>query len=280
MGYSFSAELLKLRKRPATWMIGIIFVALILLLGYLSDYLLVVNASEEDISSGFRDMVLNAILPESFLPAVLGIFSSFGIALALIFGALAIGSEYGWDTFKVSLTQRPGRLGFLAGKLLSVGVLLLVVTVVTLVIGAVASYAVAISQDAAVEWPSVLDMLKGVGVGWLILATFAAMGVCLAALFRGTALAIGIGLVYLLALENLLLNLTSRNETIAAIGERLPATSAVDLSKYFGNVMQGFVGSGEMVKASESSAAALTLGIYTVVFVVLTILFFKSRDVN
>jgi len=277
---SFNAELIKLRKRPATWVIGLIFVTATLLFGYLFNYLFLVNAPEgqQGLPPEARQGILNSLLPESFLSNVIGTFASFGSALALILGALAMGSEYGWDTFKVSLTQRPGRLGFLAGKLLSVGALLLVVTVAILAVGAGASYAIAVFEDAAVEWPSVLELLRGVGAGWLILATFAMMGVGLATLFRGTALAIGIGLVYLLVLENLFIGLTSQNETVAAIGKRLPAKNSLDLSQYFGQAPQGFGSApGETV---EPAIAVLTLGIYTVAFLALTVLLFKSRDVT
>lgn len=277
---SFGAELIKLRKRPATWVMGFVFALATLLFGYLFAYLFVVSAPEggAGLPEQAREGILSFLLPESFLANVIGTFASFGSALALILGALAAGSEYGWDTFKVSLTQRPGRLGFLAGKLLAVGVMLLVLTVAILAIGAAASYAIAVFEEATVEWPSPLEMLKGIGAGWLILATFAAMGVALATLFRGTALAIGIGLVYLLVLENLFLGFTSQSETVADIGRRLPAKNSLDLSETFGQTPPTFGGApGEAV---EPATAALTLGVYAVAFLLLAALLFKSRDVT
>ena len=280
MASSFGAELMKLRKRPATWVIGIIFVIATILFGYLFTYLFVVSApaGNTGLPPQAREGILSFLLPESFLANVIGTFASFGSALALILGALAMGSEYGWDTFKVSLTQKPGRLGFLAGKLLAVGVLLLLVTVVILAVGAVASYTIALLEDAAVDWPSALEMLKGIGAGWLILATFAAMGIALATLFRGTALAIGIGLVYLLVLENLFLGLTAQNETIAKIGSRLPAKNSTDLSGIFGRTPQAF--GGAPGNAVDTSTAVLTLVIYAVAFLALAVVLFKGRDVT
>lgn len=278
MAASFGAEILKLRKRPATWVLMLVFAAATLLFGYLFTYLFIVNAPEGQagLPQEARDGILQFLIPESVLGNVLGTFASFGSALALILGALAMGSEYGWDTFKTILTQRPGRLGFLAGKLLAVGSLLLAITLVILAAGAVASYVIASAEDAAVEWPSLWEIVKGVGAGWLILATFAALGVFLATLFRGTALAIGIGLVYLLVLENLFLGLTSQNETIADIGRGLPAKNSLDLAGAFGQAPPGFGGApGETV---EPATAAITLGVYAVVFLALAVLFFKRRD--
>lgn len=276
---SFTAEILKLRKRPATWTIGLIFAVAMLFFGYLASYLFAVNAPEDaGLPQEARDGILQFLLPENVLPNVIGIFAQFGGALALVLGALAIGSEYGWDTFKVSLTQRSGRLGFLAGKLLAVGLLLLVLTAVMLAVGAAASYAIAGTEEASVEWPSVSELLKGIGAGWLILATFAAIGIFLATLLRGTALAIGIGLVYLLVLENLFLGLTSQSETVATIGRRFPAKNALDLSESFGQLPPGFGGApGE---ATEPAIAAMTLGIYLVIFLVVSVLLFKSRDLS
>lgn len=276
MAASFSAEVLKLRKRPATWFIGLIFAAVVVLFGYVFNYIFTVNAPEEtapppEFVEGFRQY----LLPESFLVNVLQGFSSFGGALALILGVLAVGSEYGWETFKVALTQRPGRLGFFAGKLLAVGALLLLLTVVILGVGALTSYAVAGLEDAPAEWPPAGDILRAVGAGWLILVTFAALGIALSTLVRGTALAIGLGLVYLLVLENVFLGLAGQNETVQTIGEALPAKNALDLAEGFGTVPEAFATGGETV---EPTQAALVLGAYAVVFLVLAVILFKRRD--
>ncbi len=273
---SFSAEVLKLRKRPATWVLGLIFAVVVILFGYLFNYLFAVNAPEEtapppEIVEASRQF----LLPESFVVNALINFASFGSALTLILGALAVGSEYGWETFKVVLTQRPGRLGFFLGKLLAIGVVLLVLTAVILGVGALASYAIAGLEEASVEWPSFADLVRGIGAGWLILATFAALGIGLSTLFRSTALAIGLGLVYLLVLENLFLGLAAQNETVQAIGEALPAKNALDLAESFGAVPPAFATPGETV---EPTQAALVLGAYTVVFVLLSVLLFKRRD--
>jgi ABC-type transport system involved in multi-copper enzyme maturation permease subunit len=278
---SFGAELLKLRKRPATWVIGIIFAAATLVFGYLLIYLVTVAVSGAGPPQGAQAPqpgVPPFLLPEGFLTNVIGTFANFGSGLALIIGALAMGSEYGWDTFKVSLTQRPGRLGFLAGKLLAVALTLLAITVAIMILGAGASYGIALIEDAAVEWPGPVEVLKGIGAGWLILATFAAMGMALATLFRGTALAIGIGLVYVLVLEGIFISLASQNDTVASISKRLPAKDSADLSSSFGQTPQAL--GGAQGNTVEPAIAALTLGIYTAAFLVLAVVLFKSRDVT
>lgn len=277
MGGSFTAEFLKLRKRPATWVLALIFAFVLGLFGYLFNYLFIVNAPEQGgAPQGFEEGMLQYLLPESVLVNVLGTgFAGFGGALVLILGALAVGSEYGWETFKVTLTQKPGRLGLFFGKLIAVAIVLAIFSVLILAVGAGISYAIASLEDAAVEWPATLEFLKGLGAGWLILVVFAAFGIFLATLFRSTALAIGLGLVYLLVLENLFLGLAPQSDTVETIGNALPAKNALDLANSFGNVPQGFAPPGEAVDATQ---AVLVLIAYAAGFVLLSALLFWRRD--
>jgi ABC-type transport system involved in multi-copper enzyme maturation permease subunit len=276
---SFRAELLKQRKRPAVWVLLLVFAAAVALFGYLFNYLFVVNASGEfapppEVLDEYRRYVL----PEGILVNALSSgFTGFGGALALILGALAVGGEYGWETFKTSLTQRPGRLGVFVGKLLALAVVLLVFTLVVLAVAALSGYAVATLEDAPVSWPSLGEVLRGVGAGWLILGVFCALGVFLTTLIRGTAFAIGLGLIYLLVLENLFLGLASQNETVEDVGKGLPAKNSLDLAGAFGDVPQGLALPGE---ALEPSHAALVLAAYAVVLLSLSLLLFRRRDVT
>lgn len=276
---SFSAEILKMRKRPATWVIALIFAAATILFGYIFSYAFIVNAPDgSGLPQQARDGTLQFLLPESLLANVVGTFASFGSALALVLGTLAVGSEYGWDTLKVALTQGPTRLGYFAGKLAALAVVLAVLTGVILALGAATSYTIASMQDAPVNWPSAGEFLKGFAAGWLILTVFAALGVLLAGLFRGTALAIALGLIYLLVLENIFLGLAGQNETIQKIGQYLPAKNSIDLSASFGEAPSAFgVAPGETV---EPTQATLTLVVYGGVFLVLAALVFRRRDVT
>ncbi len=275
MGASFGAETLKLRKRPATWVLLLILVAAVALFGYVFNYIFTVNTSQQGQPPGFQEAVLQYVLPESVLVNVVGSLANFGSALALILGALTVGSEYGWETVKTTLTQKPGRLSIFAGKIAAVAVILLIFVLAVLALGVVSSYLIANAEDATINWPSFGDWLQAIGVGWLILGTFAAMGIFLATLFRGTALAIGLGLVYLLVLENLFIGLATQSDTVQDIGKALPAKNSLDLSESLGNVPQFLAVPGENVDATQ---AALVLGAYTVVFLVLAVILFRQRD--
>ncbi|MDX5895318.1 ABC transporter permease subunit [Rubrobacter radiotolerans] len=275
---SFAAELLKLKKRPAAWVVALVFALCIVLFSYLFVYAFTVNAPEDSgVPSEARDSILRSLLPEGMLPSVLAGFANFGSALALILGALSVGSEYGWATLKVILTQRPGRYSIFLGMTLALALNLLILTIAIIAVGALCSYIVAVLEDGSIEWPSAGGLLKGLGAGWLILVAFAAMGVFLATLFRGTALAIGLGLVYLLVLESLFAALSSQSETVEHVSKWLPFKNSVDLAGSFGDLPVTFGGTpGDAV---EPSQAILVLVLYTVAFLGLATLLLRSRDV-
>lgn len=288
MGASFSAELLKLRKRPSTWILAVIFVAVVLLFGYLITYSFVANSPpppenlppEAQAQQGeFLEQQLNALLPENLLSNLFG-SGIFGIggAIALIFGALTSGSEYGWGTLKTILSQKPNRISLLLGKLAALGLFLLLFVGLALGAAALGSFAVARLEEAAVDWPSAGAFLRGFGAGALILAVWGSLGFALAVLFRGTALAIGLGLAYALAIENILATLPIEGDTFENIRKATLGENTAGLSNYFGSPFpQGF---GIPEPLVEPGRAVLMLSAYALVFVGLAALLLWRRDVT
>jgi len=289
MGASFRAESLKLRSRPAVWILGLIWLGLTVVLGYVAVYAFVANApapvpqdiperEREQIQQQdrqFREVQLRSLLPESAVSSALAPFANLGAAVALILGTLVVGGEYGWGTLKTIVTQLPNRSQVYAGKLLALLVILAVFAVLILAASAAASYAVASLQESPVDWPPPGEFVRALGVGVLILSLWAALGAFLATLFRSTALAVGLGLVYLLVLEILILSLPIRNETFRDAGSFLPGQNSTFLANSF---MQGGAGSGPGLPTSAGQAA-LVVAAYTIVFVVLAALIFRRRDV-
>ena len=190
-----SSELLILRKRAGTWILLGIWTVLGVFFAYVVPYAL----DPEDSQVG-----LEQFLPESLAGNLIAGFPFFGGVFALMLGVLSIGSEYGWGTLKTLFTQRPGRLRVFAAKLVALGIVLVPFVLALFVAGAVASYVIAQIEGAAVTWPSALLLARAMGAGWLILAAWAALGVLLGALTRGTSLAIGVGILYALVIEGLL----------------------------------------------------------------------------
>lgn len=193
---SIAAELLVTRKRASTWILLGIWTLLALVFAYIVPYV-------QYLDGGGRRPLAD-LLPQQLVGTLMGGFPFFGGVFALQLGVLAVGSDYGWGTLKTLFTQRPGRLRIFAAKLLALGATLLPFVLVAFAAGALSSYAIAVREGAEIAWPSASLLLRGLGAGWLIFAVWAAFGVLLAVLSRGTSLAIGVGILYALVIEGLL----------------------------------------------------------------------------
>jgi ABC-2 type transport system permease protein len=238
---SFRAEFLKLRKRPATWVLVLVWATLVILFGYLLTYSFV--SAPEDApreqraqQEAFNEELLTTLMPENLLENLFGNGTfAIGGAIVLILGSLAAGSEYGWGTLKTILTQRPSRLSTFFGKLLALGVILVLFVLLGLAAGSLGSLAVASFEDAAVDWPLVRELAKGLGVGSLIFAVWSTLGFALAVLFRGTPLAIGLGLAYALAVENAIAALPIESEAFEDFRRATLGENTTSVSAYFGS---------------------------------------------
>jgi ABC-type transport system involved in multi-copper enzyme maturation permease subunit len=279
MTASLRSELLKLRKRPSTWILGAILIFVVVFFDYFQFYSSV--ASLEEGGNDPTGQITNVeefkqyLLPGSFTVNVPGLLSQFGGPVALILGALAAGSEYGWGTVKTALTQGLGRLKVLSSKLLAVGIVLAVFTVLVLGTGAIASYVVAGLLEESVEWPAVGNILQAFGVTWLIFGAWASLGIFLAMLFRSTALAIGLGLVWGLVVENLIFGFAQQSEIIDALTNILLITNGGTLANSLGDPPQAFTAPDP----AEPSQTLIVLLVYLVGLLLVSILLFRQRDV-
>ena len=125
-------------------------------------------------------------------------------------GVLSFGSEYGWDTVKTLLTQRPGPVAVLGAKLAALALALAVFVIAVVGAGAVASYVIAQVEGATVTWPEPWLFVRALAAGWFLLAVRGAFGVLLGVASRGTAIGIGIGILYALVIEGLVSALASQ----------------------------------------------------------------------
>lgn len=275
---SVLAELLVLRKRASTWILLGVWVLLGILFAYGLPYLTYSGGA-----GGTPGTPLELMLPHRLADNLLGGYPFFGGVLALMLGVLAIGSDYGWDTLKTLFVQRPGRVRVLGAKVAALAVLLMLFVVASFLSGAVASYLVAGAEDAAVHWPSAGELLGGVAAGWFILATWATLGVLLAVLSRGTALAIGLGIVYALIIEGLLSALASQVAWLDSIVEYFLRANAYSLVSASGAPTAAFQDNGPgsffgpFVGAGQ---AILVMLVYGVTFLTLSAMLLRRRDVS
>ncbi|MDP8950885.1 MAG: ABC transporter permease subunit [Actinomycetota bacterium] len=275
---SFFAEVLKLRKRPAVLLLGGLWLAIVIVFLYLFPALiLAVIAPSEPVEAGVAEEQLSTLAPENLpLYLLLFLFPGLGTAMALILGALVAGSEYGWGTLRIILSQRSSRLGVLSGKLLALCVLLLLFVLAAFLAGALSSLAVALFSSLSPAPPPAAELLQGLGAGLLILALWAALGFALATLFEGTTLAVGLGLIYAFVVEQVLKGLSNLSESLRTVLEFLPGVNTAALSQAFvdpaGNpaLQEGLI---------SPARAILVMLLYTAAFVLVAALVFRRRDV-
>jgi ABC-type transport system involved in multi-copper enzyme maturation permease subunit len=288
---SLGAELLKIRKRPSTWVLPLIWLSIIVLLNYTLTYTLLSNVPPPTFPEGtpkaqqeqlreqqeqFQEQQLRSLYPEKLVPSLIPGYPSLGAPIALILGALAVGSEYGWATYKTVLTQRPGRTALFLGKLLALGVVLALLVVLTFASGAASSFVVAVLAGAPLQGPPLGELLRALGAGFLILAVWASLGALLATLLRSTALTIAIGLVYSLVLESVIFNLPIPNESFQNARAFFPGQNSSSLADSF----SAQAPTGLTLPPVDAAQATLVLLVYTTVFVLLAAYVFRHRDVD
>jgi ABC-type transport system involved in multi-copper enzyme maturation permease subunit len=271
---SLRAELLVIRKRASTWILLAIWATLALVFAYVVPYAQYLNGSP---ASPLQDL-----LPQSLVGAVMGGFPFFGGVLALMLGVLTFGSEYGWGTLRTLFTQRPGRLQVFGAKLLALAATLAVFVLVVYALGALSSSVIAVREGADTAVPSTWLLVRGLAAGWLILAVWAAFGVLLAVVARGTALAVGIGILYALVIEGLLSALASQVGALDNLVEFFVRANGYSLVVGLG-VSSDEVGdngpgsfSGPFV---DSGQALLVLAAYLAAFLLVSGVLLRRRDV-
>ena len=273
---SLRAESLKTRKRWANWILFAILLAWIVLLSYLTFYL-VIRLSPHSIQGPVPASVLKRrLFPENFVPTVLNAAESIGAAIMLIFGALSTASEYGWLTVQTILIQKPTRLAVLGGKLLADVITVVVVSLALLAVTALASYVVVTVDNSASSWPSWEVTLKAFGALVLQLAVWTSLGAFVGIAFRSAAAAIGGGLVYLFVVEALLGSLFRNTPVVKEIFKFLPGVNGGAINATFPATFRdttatALVGAGRGV---------VTLLLYVAIFTIGSLLIFQQRDVG
>src|SRR5881409_2810678 len=115
-----SVEFFKLRKRMVTWLVALILVGLVVLV-----YSVLWNISGRATTFGedhrfTGEQLRNALFLRTSVPFALQMVGSFGIILAIVVAAGAVGSEYSWGTVRLMATASSGRLRYLTAKLVVV----------------------------------------------------------------------------------------------------------------------------------------------------------------
>jgi ABC-2 type transport system permease protein len=269
---SFRAEMIKVLRRAATWLLAALAWILSLIFTYLVPYAGYRGGTGGPTSGRqLADMLPGKLVGNS----IAGLPVFFG-AIMIILGVLVVGGEYGWGTWKTVLVQRPSRMAVYGGKVAILAVTTLGVLLGTFAIGAVASAVIAAAESQPMDWPGPADLVTGVGAGWLIAMMWAAFGGLLGVVLRGVALPIGLGLVWALAVQNLLASIAAPLlGWVAQVQKGLPGPNAGSLVATLG-AGADTPGVDELVGGAR---ATLVLAAYLVAFVAASAGLLSRRDV-
>ncbi len=277
---SARAELLRLRRWPALWVMVGAWLVLNLMFVYLFAYLSYRNGGTGFGSNGrSRAELLSGLLPTGVPLAVVQGTPMFGGAIMLTLGAVAAGSGYGWGTWKTSLTMGRSRSAVTGGVLVALGAVVVGVVLLTFVVDLVVSSALSTVEGASFALPRLGSVALGFGSGVLILGMWTLVGVVLGTLARGPALAVGLGVVWVLAVENLLRGLSSLVSWLGPVIDVLPGTAAGSLVGSLGAIPVSEGGTPGVVTNLPGLPAALVAVAYVIVLTAITALIIRKRDV-
>lgn len=280
------AELFKLRKRLMTRVLLFVLIGIMILL-----YLLLLAVSKVVIPAhGPEEIgeIQNLLGLPLAIPFALSILSSLGTVLAVILMASCVGNEYNWRTIRTVLICSESRFKLLGAKLISTGILVLI----GLVVGVVTGFIMSLITTAIGGYSFDFGFATG-GYLWdqflqfwrtfFVLIPYILLGFLFAIVGRSAmpGIALGIGILFLESLITTFMSLAGG--WIAKVPQYLLAANVRAISSLAGlpeGFGQGMGGGNTSVQMPGVTHAFITLGIYSLVFIVVGFYLFRRRDVT
>jgi ABC-type transport system involved in multi-copper enzyme maturation permease subunit len=190
-----SAELLKLRKRWAS------YVVLAILLGLMVLVFLLVGAAGGGDDEGFDPSAAFFRFPGAY-----GVLNQFifglGSLLAVSYAAAIAGADWNWGVFRVVVARGESRTRYILVKALAVAIALLIGMLIAFLVGiALVFMAAAIAGRSAgdpIGGQSGQDLLESTALGFPVIVERAAIGFAVATVLRSQVAGIVSGIVLLI----------------------------------------------------------------------------------
>ncbi len=263
------SELFRLRKRPQSM---ILILMTILVTGaiyaafYIASQVVTDQAEAADIA---RDLALPHVFEIG-----MQVSSLFVSIMLIVMASGLIGNEYGWNTVRPLIARSRTRSGLLTAKWITVVLYTVLLFLVALVSSAAFS---AVTSSMAGEFVGLsADLLSDwvTGFGRVLMANlpYIALAFSLALLTRSNAVGISVGIALGLlepALWGLLSLLSDRFDTIREFGIEFHSARLLSMNNALGDA-----------STREAWISSGMLGLYTLVFVVVSYIVFTRRDVT
>jgi ABC-2 type transport system permease protein len=277
---SARAELLRLRKWPAIWVIVGAWLTMNAMFSYIFGYVTYTSGQNNFSNEGqTKAELLVTLLPADLANQLPQGMPLFGGAIMMVLGAIVAGNGYGWGTWKTVLTQGPSRSSTLAGSLAAMTTFVAGILAATLLSDALMSFAVALGEGKSTALPPAGDLLASVGVGFVVMVTWAMAGYLLGTLARGPAVPVGLGLVWGLVIENLLRGVGSSLSWIESFTHVLPGTAAGSLVGQLIGIDPGPDATPGLLDTIGFDQALITVLVYAIGLPLITWWLVRRRDV-
>ncbi len=269
-------ELLKLLKRPMTWVLTVLLhggVGLFAVLAFLE-----LRGDPPDA----RDEILrNGTLP-AILPITTQLLYILGTIALAILAASSIGSEYNWGTLRPMLATGLARGRFLAAKLLALALVAVACVVVPLLMNAALAVLFAFLHDrpivaTTVDLAWLGDLAAMVGRTYLIVLVPTLIAFLIGLAGRSPAAGIGAALGLMLGqglVGSLLLEFGP--DWARAVVKLFPQQTSMVLLEHYNDFGPVATPPGVL----SEGRALLTLGVYSVACLIVAFLIFQRRDIR
>ncbi len=275
------AELLKARRRSATW---IVLIVTLVLMGIL--YLL----------SGPVFKGLGVIeFPQAYV--VIGQFAyGLGGLLALIYAAAFVGADWNWGVVRNVIARGESRVAYLLAKAAALAIMFALALVILFLFGIVMSYVTGIVWGVPVASPlradGLTDFLTWIGLGYPVLIQRAAIGFAVAVILRSQLAGAIVGVMFFFGesiVRFMLIFLSVGSRGLEGLGEGaidnqwyqfLPVT----IGDYVVSAAPGSVNlQGEfenlLIKPVPLSLALPAVLIYLVVAIGISLIIFRRQEI-
>jgi ABC-2 type transport system permease protein len=280
------SELYRLQRRWMPW----ILLGMIVLVAF-TFYFLVwvsVRAQIEAVRSGSipeppggtaaLEETLRSIAPDRVPEFGIGVVTGLGSVMLIVFAASHVGTEFGWGTLRTLLAHGAGRGAFLAAKALSLVLFAAIFTVVGTVAAIAASYAVsAIAGTTTGSGVDLGEVAKVASRGAYAFIPYMALAVVIAVWSRSAGAGIAAGLVVYFAESIVAGILVALNRDYSNIVNWGLSRNASALTR--AGTPRGPAEAGAST-LPDPTQAAIVLGAYTLIFVILAYWRLRTRDVT
>jgi ABC-2 type transport system permease protein len=274
-----AGEFIKSGRRPAIRIVSACWTAQIVLFAYLIPFLIIQTAQSTS-TTALRTRLVGKLLPGNVDLTTAASFPIFGGAVMLILGVLLVGAEYRWGTWSTILTQGPSRLAILLGKFLSSALIVAIIVVISYVAAILVSIALGITLHRPLEAPPIGRLALSLVVAILISYAWISLGMFLGVVFKSSTAALGVGLIYCLALENMISGFSSVIQVLSPLRQLLLGVNSGSLVAALGAAIQSAPdGTPGVVSVVGGTRATVTLLVYILGTFGLCLFLLQRRDV-